>query len=59
MAEGQEIPTHFMSCVSALKSFFGEHPDGSTRFLTEVQALTPEDKAEFAELLRAEGYNVT
>ena len=53
------VPTHTISCVAALKHFFGDHPDGETRFISEVKALTDEDKTEFAELLRAEGYNVT
>lgn len=53
------IPTYPMSCVAALKHFFGDHPDGTTRFVAEVKALDDNDRAELAAMLESEGYKVT
>lgn len=52
-------PTHCMSLVSAIKDYFGDHPDGTTRLVSEFQALTDKDKADLRELLTAEGYVLT
>lgn len=49
-------PSHCMSLVSAIKDFFGEHPDGNTRLIAEFKSLTDKDKADLRELLTAEGY---
>jgi hypothetical protein len=52
-------PTHCMSLVSAIKDFFGDHPDGETRLIAEFKALTDGDKADLRELLTAEGYTLS
>lgn len=49
-------PQHCMSLVSAIKDFFGEHPDGETHLVAEFKSLTEQDKLDLRELLTQEGY---
>ena len=48
----------FTGVASAAKDFFGDHPNGTTKFLIEWKNLSDADKAEIRAGLEAMGYRI-
>ena len=48
----------YTGTASAAKDYFGDHPNGSTKFLLEWKSLTEDDKQEIKEGLEKLGYKI-
>jgi hypothetical protein len=48
----------YTGVASAAKDYFGDHPNGSTKFLLEWKSLTEDDKKEIFEGWEKLGYKV-
>lgn len=48
----------YTGLASAAKDFFGDHPNGTTKFLLEWKSLTENDKAEIKSGLESLGYTI-
>lgn len=51
-------PTEQLSVVKALQHYFSEQPNGRKITIEEFKALSEQDKHDFVDLLRKQGYNV-
>jgi hypothetical protein len=47
-----------VSLVKALQDFFTKDPNGRKIEMSEFKQITDEDKIEFAQMLKAEGYEL-
>lgn len=48
----------YQGVASAAKDYFGDHPNGTTKFLMEWKSLTEKDKADILEGLEKLGYSI-
>lgn len=53
-----DTTTEYTGLPSAARDFFGDHPNGVTKFLLEWKSLTEEDKAEIRQGLEKLGYKI-